>query len=71
MKREDTGDPDAVLHEWDKAFYTEILEEKYSIDEKKIGEYFLTEHVVKETLNIYQELLGLKFTQVADTQLWS
>ena len=47
-----------------------MKEKFYSIDEEKIKEYFPTEHVVKETMDIYQELLGLKFTQVPNVQPW-
>jgi len=48
LKREETGDANAVLNPWDKSFYTNVLKEKfYSIDEEKIKEYYPTEHVVK------------------------
>ena len=36
----------------------------YSVDDEKIKEYFPLEKVVNSTLEIYQELLGLKFTEV-------
>jgi Zn-dependent oligopeptidase len=59
------------LNSWDRSFYTNILKEKfYSIDEEKIKEYFPTDNVVKVTMEIYQELLGLVFTQVENVQLW-
>jgi Zn-dependent oligopeptidase len=71
LKKEETGNPDAVLNSWDRNFYTNVLKEKfYSIDEEKIKEFFPVEHVVKETMDIYQELLGLKFTLIPNVQLW-
>jgi thimet oligopeptidase len=67
LKKDETGDQNAVLNTWDKSFYTNILKEKfYSIDEEKIKEYFPTDNVVAVTMEIYQELLSLKFTQVPD-----
>lgn len=54
LKREETGNPEAVLQSWDRNFYTNVLKEKfYSIDEEKIKEYFPVDHVVKETMEIY------------------
>ena len=71
LKRDETGNPDAVLQGWDRSFYTNILKEKfYSIDEEKIKEYFPTNHVVEECMKIYQELLSLKFTPVPGVKLW-
>lgn len=59
------------MNAWDKSFYTNILKEKfYSIDEEKIKEYFPTDNVVAVTMEIYQELLSLKFTNVPDAQVW-
>ena len=59
------------MQSWDRNFYTNVLKEKfYSIDEEKIKEYFPVDHVVKETMEIYQELLGLKFTLIPNVQLW-
>ena len=39
-------------------------EKMYSVEDEKIKEYFPLEKVVNSTLEIYQELLGLKFTEV-------
>jgi Zn-dependent oligopeptidase len=62
LKQDETNDPNAVINSWDKSFYTNILKEKfYSIDEEVIKEYFPTNNVVDVTMEIYQELLGLKF----------
>ena len=71
LKRDETKDPEAVLQAWDSSFYTNILKEKfYQIDEEKIREYFPTDHVVTQTLEIYQELLGLKFTVISNAVVW-
>ena len=71
MKRDETSNQEAKLEAWDRSFYTNILKEKfYSIDEEKIKEYFPTLHVVDVTMEIYQELLSLKFTPVPGVKLW-
>lgn len=71
MKKDETNNQEAVLEPWDKSFYTNVLKEKfYNIDEEKIKEYFPTGHVVYTTMDIYQELLGLTFSQVFDLELW-
>jgi len=71
LKRDETGNQESTLNSWDRSFYTNILKEKfYSIDEEKIKEYFPTNHVVDVTMEIYQELLGLKFTLVPGVKLW-
>jgi Zn-dependent oligopeptidase len=47
LKRDETGDQQAILQPWDKSFYTNLQKEKfYSVDEEKIREYFPTDHVV-------------------------
>ena len=35
-----------------------------------IKEYFPTDNVVQVTMEIYQELLGLKFTHLAEAPVW-
>lgn len=71
LKRDETQNPEAILQPWDGSFYTNVLKEKfYAIDEEKIKEYFPTDHVVNQTLEIYQELLGLKFTEIPNAVVW-
>ena len=67
-KRQLTKNKTAVLEAWDFKYYSKLgrklIKEKQP---EKVGEpepvdnYFTTDHVVAETLVIYQELLGLKF----------
>lgn len=39
------------------------------LDEEKLAEYFPLEHVIETTLEIYQELLSLKFRKI-ECQAW-
>jgi thimet oligopeptidase len=47
------------------------LKTKYGVDSESIKEYFPLDHVVETTLSIYQELLGLTFTELPKRTYWS
>lgn len=71
LKRKDSGDERAEIKSWDVSFYNNLLKEQnYSVNEETIREYFPSDHVVKTTMEIYQELLGLKFSKVERDSLW-
>lgn len=58
---------DGVINAWDFMYYhTKLMKEKYGVDEELIKEYFPLERVISETLEIYQELLSLKFIKVEE-----
>lgn len=63
---------DGKMNAWDSGFYNDLLlKTKYGVDAEKIREYFPLDHVVETTLNIYQELLGLTFTELSKGTFWS
>ncbi len=63
---------DGKLNAWDSGFYdNRLLKTKYGVDAEKIREYFPLDHVVETTLSIYQELLGLTFTELPQGSYWS
>lgn len=59
------------LHFSDLRYYTNLVEEvKYAVDQNKLQEYFPLPVVIKGLLDIYQELLGLKFDEIKNPQAW-
>lgn len=51
-------------------FSYQLLQERYSLDEEKVKEYFPLLVVVDRMLAMYQEVLGLQFTRITNASLW-
>jgi len=66
------GGADAVkLEAWDTSFYHSLLlKREYGVDHEEIRKYFPLPVVVQGTLDIYQELLGLRFTEIKEFDSW-
>merc|ERR1711892_72473 len=48
----------------------QVEKENYSVDKEKLKEYFPLEKVTSGMLEIYQTLLGLKFTKLEGGEVW-
>lgn len=71
LKSQHTGESHSELQSWDNAFYNNLMKEtEYQVDEEEIKKYFPMQHVIKETLGIYQELLSLSFSRVQNAHVW-
>ena len=56
---------DGNYYIWDHRYYSTMqLERDYQVDQQKIAEYFPLETTLARMLNIFEELLGLKFVEV-------
>ena len=60
---------DNQIHEHDFRYYCTMREEKeFAIDKEALREYFPLQVVIDGALNIYQQLLGLKFLEVQESE---
>ncbi|PAA54643.1 hypothetical protein BOX15_Mlig009140g2, partial [Macrostomum lignano] len=63
---------DDVINPWDVRYFSNQVERlDYSVDHERLRQYFPIEKVTKGLLEIYQRILGLKFTQVTDCWVWN
>lgn len=46
------------------------MKERFNQTEEQLREYFPAEHVKEVTMDIYQELLGLKFRKLENANTW-
>lgn len=61
------------INQWDINYYVrKIKEKKYNYNTEKIREYFPTDHVINELLNIYQTLFSIKLENQSlnDDEKW-
>lgn len=62
---------DDKINMWDLKYYMRIIEEtKYSVDHNKLKEYFPIDVVTKGLLEMYQELLSLKYEEIPEPDVW-
>jgi len=65
------NDPNFELTAYDLQFYTRLFtEQRFNIDMEQIRSYCPTNKVVAGTLDIYQDLLGLKFVEIKNAHAW-
>ncbi|CAH1776053.1 unnamed protein product [Owenia fusiformis] len=62
---------DGTFKMYDYRYYQTMVEEKkFAVDQNKLKEYFPMEKVTMGLLEIYQELLGLKYEQIENPEVW-
>ena len=66
-------DPSAKsLDQWDLIYLsTQLQKRDYSIDIEKIREYFPADTVIAGMFEVYSKLLGVKYVQVQNPDVWS
>jgi Zn-dependent oligopeptidase len=66
------GEPfDGEFYIWDYRYYDRLyLEKTLSLDDALVKEYFPVSVVIPAILEIYQNLLGVRFHEVKDVETW-
>ncbi len=71
IKNKETNNINAKLEPWDIAYYNnQILKKQYDVDYEKIREYLPINQCLRGVLDIFNELLGLKFIKVENGSVW-
>jgi thimet oligopeptidase len=71
MKAIDTGDAQAKIGTWDWRYYdNQLVKQKFAIDKEALRDFFPFQKVLDGMFNIYQNIFGLKFTQIAPPFKW-
>jgi thimet oligopeptidase len=64
------GRPEAVLHRWDVAFYSErVKRERYSVDQNQFRAYFPPQESLRFVMALAERLFRIRYTRVEAT-LW-
>jgi thimet oligopeptidase len=57
---------------WDVPYYQEKLkQQRFSVDDNALRQYFPVDKVIPALLGIYQKLLGVKFEQIDGAKAWA
>lgn len=66
-KKKHEPETDGNLNAWDGAFYRDLQEkDKFSIDQEEIKKYFPSDVILARLLELYENLLHLKFIEEKD-----
>lgn len=59
------------LNPWDQDYYrNSILKSRYNVDAEQVREYLPLQEALRGMMELFQELLGLEFRQVANPSVW-
>ncbi|KAJ2730338.1 metalloendopeptidase [Coemansia sp. BCRC 34962] len=65
------GKPYTGLYGWDYRYYTNLVKErKHSINDEEVKQYFPVKEVTRSILDIYQNMLSLRFVKIENPPVW-
>ncbi|KAJ2507687.1 metalloendopeptidase [Coemansia sp. RSA 2052] len=63
--------PYTGLYGWDYRFYSNLVKErKHNINDEEVKQYFPVKEVTRSILDIYQNMLSLRFVKVDNSPVW-
>ena len=72
MKREDTSDPEAVVHLWDWRYYSnQLVKRRHQVDNEKLRRYFPYRKTLEGMFRICGRLFGLSFARLEAPRKWT
>eukprot|EP01094_Clydonella_sp_ATCC50884_P023477 TRINITY_DN5636_c0_g1_i1.p1 TRINITY_DN5636_c0_g1~~TRINITY_DN5636_c0_g1_i1.p1 ORF type:complete len:663 (-),score=227.36 TRINITY_DN5636_c0_g1_i1:119-2107(-) len=71
-QKEARGEPfDGHVHAWDFRFlHKRLMDTRYGVDTERVRQYFPVDRVVSGTLELYESLFSLTFTEISDFDRW-
>ena len=71
LKSKVEGKPAKVINYWELSYFeNKLAEQKYSLDDQKVREYFEMHNVINGLFTVAQTLYGLKFEEVQNPSVW-
>ncbi|KAJ2350159.1 metalloendopeptidase [Coemansia sp. RSA 2671] len=65
------GKPYTGLYGWDYRYYADLVKEhKHCINDEEVKQYFPVKEVTRSILDIYQNMLSLRFVKVDNPPVW-
>ncbi len=69
LARERTGSDEVNIWDW-RYWHNELLKTKYAVDDFEVAKYFPLEAVIAGLFDVYQTLLGVRFTEAPAAPRW-
>lgn len=69
LAKERTGNDEVNIWDW-RYWHNELLKTKYAVDDFEVAKYFPLEAVIAGLFDVYQTLLGVRFTEAPDAPRW-
>jgi thimet oligopeptidase len=69
LAKERTGSDSVNIWDW-RYWHNELLKTKYAVDDFEVAKYFPLDAVIAGLFDVYQTLLGVRFTEAPDAPRW-